>query len=113
VGDHGNARGEIAEGAHRRVLYCVVPEDLAEKLHRPLREHFGDDPGVEVVVENRRANRREVEDRRSGAGQPPKAGERRRIRSRSGRRVEERRATQVPLDPADAPELERAASRRA
>jgi RNA polymerase sigma-70 factor (ECF subfamily) len=74
------------------MTYCVVPRDLAEKLYEPLREHYRAHPRVEVVVERRAADRRgpprrqgEVESRRAAA-------DRRLIRSRSGRRIAERRA---------------------
>jgi len=45
------------------LIYCIVPEGLALELHEVLREHFRDDPRVEVVVERRIVERREGERR--------------------------------------------------
>jgi RNA polymerase sigma-70 factor (ECF subfamily) len=82
----------------RPTLYCIVPGDLAGKLHEPLRTHFRDDPQVEVVVERRlddrrsRLTRREADD----SARRGEQDERRRIKSQSGRRVAERRALATP-----------------
>ena len=32
------------------IVYCVVPRELEGRLFDPLREHFRDDPAVEVVI---------------------------------------------------------------
>jgi RNA polymerase sigma-70 factor (ECF subfamily) len=96
-------------------VYCVVPSDLAPRLHEQLRRHFRDDPEVEVVVERRGRERRSPHDRRASRPEPPeqRAGrppeqpvDRRRIRSLTGRRFGERRA--VLIDAA-APDLPRKA----
>lgn len=92
-----------ATGAERRVItYCLLPRDLAGKLHEPLREHFAGDPAVEVIVERRRSERRAVPERRERLGsllaQP---AERRRVRNRAGRRAGDRRAAQVPAGSSD------------
>jgi len=42
------------------VIYCVVPEALAEELFGKLTEYYADDPNVTVIVD-----RREGPDRRS------------------------------------------------
>jgi RNA polymerase sigma-70 factor (ECF subfamily) len=81
-------------GSERVITYCLVPRELAEKLHEPLRRHFADDPSVEVVVERRADERRSAEDRR--AADIERAKERRRILGAGGRRVADRRAAQVP-----------------
>jgi RNA polymerase sigma-70 factor (ECF subfamily) len=87
-------------GAGRRVItYCLVPRDVAAKLHEPLRKHFRDDPGIEVVVERRRDDRRSPGDRRDPE-RGDVAAERRRIRNLPGRRVGERRAALVPVEAA-------------
>ena len=78
--------------ASRPVTYCVVPRDLAEKLHEPLREHFRPDPHVAVVVERRSDDRRVVRRRAQQESNRPSEPDRRRIRSDAGRRVGERRA---------------------
>ena len=75
------------------VLYCVIPRELADKLFEPLREHFHEQPGIEVVVDRRVDERRSVGPRRTLAAEPAErtAAERRRVRSVSGRRVDDRR----------------------
>jgi RNA polymerase sigma-70 factor (ECF subfamily) len=86
--------GEGEKTGTRAVLYCLVPRDLAEKLHDPLRDHFRDDPAVHVVVERRTGDRR-VRGTRRGRRAAAPGGERRRVRSVTGRRVAERRALSV------------------
>ena len=86
------------------MLYCVIPLELAGKLHELLRAHFRDDPAVEVVVERRGRERRLVDDRR---GEPAACEcERRRIHSDTGRRIGARRA---PVADVAAPALPRKA----
>jgi RNA polymerase sigma-70 factor (ECF subfamily) len=79
----------------RPVVYCLIPRDLAPKLHELLRGHFRGDPSVEVTVERRGDERRDRGDRRRADAGAPGAGERRCIRSAAGRRVVERRASLV------------------
>jgi RNA polymerase sigma-70 factor (ECF subfamily) len=99
-------QGRGAPQRHDRpVVYCLVPRDLAPKLHEPLRRHFEADPLVEVVVERRNGDRRADGERRRAAAQR-RGAERRAIRAATGRRVGERRAALVS---ADAPALPRKA----
>jgi len=83
--------------------YCVIPRSLADELHEPLRDHFRAERAVKVVVDFRTSERRKREDRRASesAASPD---ERRRIKSETGRRVNDRRAVAVPVD---GPELPR------
>ncbi|HEX2102264.1 MAG TPA: sigma-70 family RNA polymerase sigma factor [Solirubrobacteraceae bacterium] len=100
-GSGGN--GTVTNGASRRtVYYIVIPGRLARKLHDRLRRHFAEDESVAIVVETRRTDRRRRE-RRAGPGEPPPAGERRRIRNARGRRIAERRAPVVRVDPPELP----------
>ena len=85
--------GDTTQG--RSVSYCVVPADLADKLHETLREHFREDPGIQVVVERRREERRSAVGRREASQALTGESERRRVRSASGRRVADRRAMTV------------------
>jgi RNA polymerase sigma-70 factor (ECF subfamily) len=78
------------------VTYCVVPRELAQKVHEPLRAHFRDDPEVEVIVERREQERRAPRDRRSDGGAT--GADRRRVRNLTGRRVADRRATALPVE---------------
>jgi hypothetical protein len=41
------------------VIYCVVPETLADELFDKLSEYYSDDPNVTVIVDRRKAERRE------------------------------------------------------
>jgi RNA polymerase sigma-70 factor (ECF subfamily) len=90
------------EGTPEKVLgeqpmtYCIVPRDLAPRVHDALRRHFRDTPTVEVVVEHRVADRRAGDERRATAGEPEAGDEQRRIQSVEGRRVVDRRARPVP-----------------
>ena len=55
------------------MIYCVVPEALADELLPKLADYYADDPNVTVIVDRRRSSRRgpasgggqrEVRDRR-------------------------------------------------
>jgi RNA polymerase sigma-70 factor (ECF subfamily) len=88
----------------QRLIYCVVPAQLAERVHDPLRRHFAEDPRVEVVVEQRGDERRSGAERRArDTGR--RTGERRKVRSESGRRVADRRSPVLEIAPADIPAL--------
>jgi hypothetical protein len=41
------------------VIYCVVPEPLAGELFDKLHEYYADDPNVTVIVDRRKASRRD------------------------------------------------------
>jgi hypothetical protein len=41
------------------VIYCVVPEALADQLFDRLTDYYADDPAVTVIVDRRRSSRRE------------------------------------------------------
>jgi hypothetical protein len=41
------------------VIYCVVPEPLADELFDKLTAYYSDDPHVTVIVDRRKASRRE------------------------------------------------------
>jgi hypothetical protein len=72
------------------MIYCVVPEEMADELYDRLVSYYADDPNVTVIVDRRKSERRA---RGSTAG-----GEQRRIRDRRRPRV----VGDVP--PTDAPE---------
>jgi hypothetical protein len=59
------------------VIYCVVPEDLADELFDKLTEYYADDPGVTVIVDRRKSSRR---DRSSSGGGQRAVRDRRRAR---------------------------------
>jgi RNA polymerase sigma-70 factor (ECF subfamily) len=106
----GGHDGNGVSSAACAVVYCLIPRDLAPRLHELLRRHFAGDAGVEMVVERRGAERRREDDRRVVACEP--RVERRRIRSVVGRRVGERRTVQVPVWPPELPRRARAHQER-
>jgi hypothetical protein len=60
------------------VIYCVVPEPLAEGLFEKLTSYYEDDPNVTVIVDRRKSSRRD-------AG--TKAGGKRLVRDRRRSRI--------------------------
>ena len=52
------------------MIYCVVPQELADELYEKLTAYYADDPNVEVIVDRRKAERARRERRRRG---PPAA----------------------------------------
>jgi RNA polymerase sigma-70 factor (ECF subfamily) len=97
----------------RPVVYCLVPRDLAPRLHEQLRRHFAGDPSVEVVVERRRFERRGGRDRRGAQGNAAASThDHRRIRAAAGRRLGARRAVAVPVEPPPLPRRARAHAER-
>jgi hypothetical protein len=63
------------------MIYCVIPQALAEDLYDKLTEHYKDDPNVKVIID-----RREGADRRRQQGNTG-PDERRQIRDRRHRRI--------------------------
>ena len=41
------------------MIYCVVPEELADELLGKLNDYYADDPNVAVIIDRRRSSRRE------------------------------------------------------
>jgi hypothetical protein len=61
------------------VIYCVVPEELADELYDRLKAYYEDDPNVTVIIDRRKSSRRGT-----GMGN---AGGKREIRDRRRMRV--------------------------
>jgi hypothetical protein len=59
------------------VIYCVVPEVLADELFQKLTDYYAADANVTVIVDRRKASRR---DRGSSAGGSRERRDRRRPR---------------------------------
>jgi hypothetical protein len=53
----GSSTGSL--GSIAAVIYCVVPEPLADELYDKLASYYEDDPNVTVIVDRRRGSRRE------------------------------------------------------
>ena len=60
------------------MIYCVVPEALADELLPKLTDYYADDPNVTVIVDRRRSSRR---------GAPGGGGGQREVRDRRRPRV--------------------------
>jgi hypothetical protein len=41
------------------VIYCVIPEPLADELFEKLTSYYADDSNVTVIVDRRKTSRRE------------------------------------------------------
>jgi hypothetical protein len=63
------------------MIYCVVPQALADELYDRLVEYYKDDPNVKVIID-----RREGPDRRSGED-PAEHADKRHLRDRRHHRV--------------------------
>jgi hypothetical protein len=75
------------------LIYCVVPQELAEELFEKLTAYYADDENVTVIVDRRRGERRE----RGSAG----GGEHvRTVRDRRKRSLADR-LPHAPLEPID------------
>jgi hypothetical protein len=73
------------------MIYCVVPEELADELFDKLTAYYADDENVKVIIDRRKAERRE-----RGAASD---GVKRELRDRRRRSV-----------PGDFPQIDTAAS---
>lgn len=62
------------------MIYCVVPEELADELLGKLEAYYADDPNVKVIVDRRKAERRR-------RGEQPPADTQREVRDRRRSRV--------------------------
>ena len=40
------------------MIYCVVPEELAPELYDRMVAYYAEDPGVEVIIDRRKSERR-------------------------------------------------------
>jgi hypothetical protein len=40
------------------MIYCVVPEELADELYEKLERYYEDDPNVKVIIDRRKSERR-------------------------------------------------------
>jgi hypothetical protein len=65
------------------MIYCVVPEALADELLEKLTDYYKDDPNVTVIVERRQADRRG----RGGALIDEGASQMRQVRDRRRARI--------------------------
>ena len=40
------------------MIYCVVPQELADELYDKLSKYYEDDPNVKVIIDRRKSERR-------------------------------------------------------
>lgn len=59
------------------MIYCVIPEALADELQDKMKEYYKDDPNVEVIIDRRKSERRKGGD----------SGGKRELRDRRRRRA--------------------------
>ena len=73
------------------MIYCVVPEALADELYDKLVDYYKDDPNVKVIIDRRSKDRRKERDRRGERRDDASADDekppRRTIRDRRNRRA--------------------------
>ena len=57
---HGTRQERSAPRANCEdcMIYCVIPQALADELYDKLTEYYKDDPGVEVIIDRRKSERR-------------------------------------------------------
>jgi hypothetical protein len=83
-----DGNGPPASNSITRVIYCVVPEALADDLLEKLSGYYADDPNVTVIVDRRKSSRREIGARGGGK-----------------REVRDRRRPRIPGELPELPEL--------
>jgi hypothetical protein len=64
------------------MIYCVVPQELADELYDKLSKYYEDDPNVKVIIDRRKGERR-------GAGGGDDGGA-------TNRQLRDRRRARVP-----------------
>ena len=51
------------------MIYCVVPQELADELYDKLEAYYRDDPNVTVIIDRRKEERRKAGDTGGGLRQ--------------------------------------------
>jgi len=60
------------------MIYCVIPEEMADELYDKLANYYVDDPNVKVIIDRRKGERRTVESAESLEAQQRELRDRRR-----------------------------------
>jgi hypothetical protein len=60
------------------VIYCVIPEEMADELYDKLASYYADDPNVKVIIDRRKGERRTGETPEQAAEQQRTLRDRRR-----------------------------------
>jgi hypothetical protein len=78
------------------MIYCVVPEELADELYPKLSKYYEGDPNVKVIIDRRKSDRRAGEDRRTGEREDEPVAD---VLPIDGRREQrDRRRSRIPGD---------------
>ena len=51
------------------MIYCVIPEEMADELYDKLANYYADDPNVKVIIDRRKGERRAGESPEEAAEQ--------------------------------------------
>lgn len=51
------------------MIYCVIPEEMADELYDKLATYYADDANVKVIIDRRRGERRALETAEEAAEQ--------------------------------------------
>jgi hypothetical protein len=60
------------------MIYCVIPEEMADELYDKLANYYADDPNVKVIIDRRKGERRTGESDDSAEAQQRTIRDRRR-----------------------------------
>jgi hypothetical protein len=60
------------------MIYCVIPEEMADELYDRLANYYADDPNVKVIIDRRKGERRAGETPDEAAEQQRELRDRRR-----------------------------------
>ena len=60
------------------MIYCVIPEEMADELYDKLASYYEDDPNVKVIIDRRKGERRTTASANSEAAQQRTIRDRRR-----------------------------------
>ena len=60
------------------MIYCVIPEEMADELYDRLASYYADDPNVKVIIDRRKGERRSGETPEEAAEQQRQLRDRRR-----------------------------------
>jgi len=60
------------------MIYCVIPEEMADELYDRLANYYADDPNVKVIIDRRKSERRTGETAEQAAEQQRTIRDRRR-----------------------------------
>jgi hypothetical protein len=60
------------------MIYCVIPDEMADELYDKLAAYYSDDPNVKVIIDRRKGERRAGETAEEAAEQQRMLRDRRR-----------------------------------